>query len=130
MLITTSSSSMYFFQFLWCATKCPTSTGMTLMLIMVHIFFYFSIYFLVSLNFFLLFSFSLTLMSQGIAISIMAQLPSFLFTTTISGFLALISLSHWIITSQAVQWIFWAQAINHPCKEVFSQIAWVIYCLP
>ena len=31
---------------------------------------------------------------------------------------------------QAFQWIFWVQAINCPCKEVFSQIALVIYCLP
>ena len=31
---------------------------------------------------------------------------------------------------QAFQWIFWARAINCPCKEVFSQIAWVIYCPP
>ena len=38
-------------------------------------------------------------MSPGIEISIMSQLLSFLFTTTISSFLALISLSHCIITS-------------------------------
>ena len=47
-------------------------------------------------------SFLLTLMSPGVAISNMAQLFSFLFTTTISGFLALISLSHWIITSYKI----------------------------
>ena len=42
------------------------------------------------------FSFSLILMSPCIAISIMPQLLSFLITTTISGFLALIFLTHWI----------------------------------
>ena len=34
------------------------------------------------------------------------------------------------ICPQAFQWIFWAWAINHPCKQVFSQIAWAIYSLP
>ena len=31
---------------------------------------------------------------------------------------------------QAFQWIFCMQAINHPCKNVFSKIAQVIYCPP
>ena len=50
------------------------------------------------LNFFLLFLAN----SPGIAVSIMAQLLSFLFTRTVYGFLALISLSHWIITSSKI----------------------------
>ena len=48
------------------------------------------------------FSFSRTLMSPRIAKSIMIQLVSFLFTKTISGFLALISLSYWITTSHKI----------------------------
>ena len=44
----------------------------------------------------------LTLMSPGVAISIMEQLHSFLFPKTISGFPVLISLSHWIITSYKI----------------------------
>ena len=31
---------------------------------------------------------------------------------------------------QAFQWILCAQAINCPCKEVFSKLAWAIYCPP
>ena len=31
---------------------------------------------------------------------------------------------------QASEWIFYALAINRLCKEVFSKIAWVTYCLP
>ena len=69
---------------------------MTLMLLMFHILL---IYFFSSWYLSIFFcSFLLTLMSPGIAISIMAQLFSFLFTTSISSFLPLISLWHWIIT--------------------------------
>ena len=46
-------------------------------------------------------------MPPGIAISIMAQLLSFLLTPIISGFLALISLSHWIITFFIFNNTFW-----------------------
>ena len=69
--------------------SAPTTTGMTLMFLMFHILLislfsscYLSIFF---------FSFSLTLMYPGIAISVMAQPLLFLFTTAISGFPALIS---------------------------------------
>ena len=100
MHITTPRSSLHFFSFFDVLPSAPTTTGMTLMLLMFQILFislfrswYLSIFF---------FSFSLTLMSPHVAISIMAQLLSFLFTTTISGFLALISLSHWIITSHKI----------------------------
>ena len=31
---------------------------------------------------------------------------------------------------QTFQWIYWAWAINCKCKEVFSTIAWAIYCPP
>ena len=34
------------------------------------------------------------------------------------------------ISAQAFQWIFCMQAINSPCKEVFLQIVWAIYCPP
>ena len=100
MHITTPRSSLHFFSFFDVLPSAPTTTGMTLMLLMFQILFislfrswYLSIFF---------FCFSLTLMSPHVAISIMAQLLSFLFTTTISGFLALISLSHWIITSHKI----------------------------
>ena len=96
-LITTPSSSMHFSSFFDMLPNAPNTTGMTLMLLMFHILlisifssWYLSIFY---------FSFSLTLMSPIIAISIMAQILSFLFTTTISGFLAMISPSNWIITS-------------------------------
>ena len=99
-LITTPSSSIQFFSFFYVLPTDPTTTGITLMLLMLHIL-------LISLftsRYLSVFSFSfwLILMSLGMAISIMAQLLSFLFTTTISGFLALISLSHWIITTQKI----------------------------
>ena len=90
---------MHFFSFFDVLPSVPTTTGMTLMLLMFHIIliFLFSSWHLSIFSF----SFSLTLMSPGIAISIMAQLLSFLFTTTISGFLALISviLDHNIVQS-------------------------------
>ena len=82
-LLTTPSSSMHFFSFFDVLLSAPTTTGVTLMLLMFHIllisFFSSSVF---------SFSFSLTLTSPDIAISIMAQLISFLFTTTVSGFLA------------------------------------------
>ena len=43
-----------------------------------------------------------SLISPDLATSIMVQLLSFLFTATISGFLALIYVSYWIITSHKV----------------------------
>ena len=59
-------------------------------------------------------------MSPGIAISIMAQLLSFLFTTTISGFLALISLSHWIITSHKTFTSSFSTTPSGACSYHFS----------
>ena len=99
-LITTSSSSVHYFSFFDLLSSAPTTTGMTLMLLMFHILLIslFSSWYLSTFSF----SFSLTLMSPGIAIWTMAQLLSFLFTRTISGFIALISLSHWIITSRKI----------------------------
>ena len=88
-LITTPSFSMQFFSFFDLLPSAPTITGM----ISLFNFWYLSIVY---------FSFSLTLMSPVIGISIMAQPLSFLFTTTICGFRALISLSHWIITSHKI----------------------------
>ena len=35
-----------------------------------------------------------------------------------------------IMIFQAFQWIFCERAISRPCKEIFSQIVQVIYCLP
>ena len=69
---------MHFFSFFDVLPSVPTTTGMTLMLLMFHIIliFLFSSWHLSIFSF----SFSLTLMSPGIAISIMAQLLSFLFT--------------------------------------------------
>ena len=66
------------------------------------------------------FSFSLTLMSPGIALSIMAQLLSFLFTTAISGFLALISLSQWIITSHKIFTSSFSTTPSGACSYHFS----------
>ena len=71
-LIITPSSSMHFLSFFDVLPSAPTTTGVTLMLLMFHILLIslfnswcLSIYY---------FSFSQTLMSPGIAISIMAQL--------------------------------------------------------
>ena len=99
-LITTPSSSMHFFSFFDVLPSAPTTTGMTVMLLMFHILLIslFSSWYLLIFSF----PFSLTLMSPGIALSIIAQLLSFLFTATISGFLALIFLSHWILTSHKI----------------------------
>ena len=85
-------SSAVFFSFFDVLPSAPTTTGMTLMLLMFHILLIslFSIWYLSIFCF----SFSLTLMSPGVGISIVAQLLSFLFTATTSDFLALISLSH------------------------------------
>ena len=89
-LIRTPSSSMQFFSFFGVLPRIPTTTGMTLMFLMFHILLI-SLFSSSYLSIFS-FSFSLTLISPGIAISIMAQLLSLLFTTTISAFLALISI--------------------------------------
>ena len=99
-LITTPSSFMQFFSFFNVLSRAPTTTGMTLMLIMFHIL----LISLIRSSYLSIFSFyfSLTPISPVITISIMALLFSLLFTATISGFLILISLSHWIITSQKI----------------------------
>ena len=89
-----------FFSFFDVLPSALTTTGMTLMLLMFHILLI-SLFSSWYLSFFS-FSFSLTLMSPGIVISIMAQLLSFSFTRTISDFLVLIFLSHWIITSYKI----------------------------
>ena len=88
---------MQFFSFFNVQPSVLTITGMALMLLMFHILLIpvFNSWYL---NFFLLFLAN----SPGIAVSIMAQLLSFLFTRTVYGFLALISLSHWIITSSKI----------------------------
>ena len=82
---------MHFCSFFNVLPSGPTTTGMTLMLLIIHVLLIslFSSWYLSNFSF----SFLLTLMSWGIAMSIMAQLPSFLFSTTISGFLALISVT-------------------------------------
>ena len=79
-----------FFSFFDELPSAPNTTGMTLMLLMFHILLIslFSSWYLSIFSFF----FSLTLMPTGIAISIMAQFLSFLFTTTISGVLLLLLL--------------------------------------
>ena len=84
---------------LWCATKSPVTTGMTLMFLM----FYILLISLFSSWCFSIFAFLFlpNLMSPGIRILIMALL-SFLFTATMSASLGLISLSQWIITSQKI----------------------------
>ena len=64
-------------------------------------------------------TFSLTLMSLGIAISIMAQLFPFLFTTTISGSLASISQSHWIITSHKIFTSSFSATSSRACSYHF-----------
>ena len=109
---------MHFFSFFNILPSAPTTTGMTLMLIMFYILlislsssWYLSIF---------PFSFSLTHMCSGIAISIMAQLPSFLFTRTLSGFLALISLSHWIITSHRIFSSSFSTTPSGACSHHFS----------
>ena len=96
-VLITLSSSMQFFSFFNVQPSVLTITGMALMLLMFHILLIpvFNSWYL---NFFLLFLAN----SPGIAVSIMAQLLSFLFTRTVYGFLALISLSHWIITSSKI----------------------------
>ena len=90
-LITPPSSSMQFLSFFDVLPSAPTTTRLTLMFLMFHILLI-SLFISWYLSFFS-FSFSRTIMSPSIAISIMTQLLSFLFTTTMSGFLAL-SLCH------------------------------------
>ena len=117
-LITTPSSSMHFFSFLDVLSRAPTTTGMSLMLLMFHtlLISLFSSWYLSIFSF----SFSLTLMSTGTAISIMAQLHSLLFTTTTSGFLDLISLSHWIITSHKIFTSSFSTTPSGACSYHFS----------
>ena len=111
---------MHFFSFFDVLSSVPTTTGMSLMLLMFHILLIsvFSSWYLSIFSF----SFSLTLMSPGIAISIMAQLLSFLFTTTISGFLALISLSHWIITSHKILTSSFLTTPSRACSYRFQVV--------
>ena len=106
---------MHFFSFFNILPSAPTTTGMTLMLIMFYILLIslFSSWYLSIFSF----SFSLTLMSPGIAISIMAQLLSFLFTKTLSGFLALIFVSHWIISSHKSSLLHFQQ---HPLDHIHT----------
>ena len=111
-LITTPSSSMHFFSFFDMLPSTSTTTGMTLMLLMFHILLI-SVFSSWYLNF--CFSFSLTLMSPGIVISIMAQLLSFNY-----GFLALISLSHWIITSHKIFTSSFSTTPSGACSYHFS----------
>ena len=108
----TTSSSMHFFSFFDVLPSAPTTTGMTLMLLMFHILLI-SVFSSWYLNF--CFSFSLTLMSPGIVISIMAQLLSFNY-----GFLALISLSHWIITSHKIFTSSFSTTPSGACSYHFS----------
>ena len=119
MLITTPSSSMQFFSFFDVLLRAPTTISMTSMLLMFHFFFHISLFSLWYLLIFS-FSFSLTLMSQGKAISIMVQLFSFLFTTIISDFLAMISLSHWIITSHKLFTSLFSTKPSGACSYYFS----------
>ena len=118
MLITTPSSSMQFFSFFDVLLRAPTTISMTSMLLMFHFFLIslFSLWYLLIFSF----SFSLTLMSQGKAISIMVQLFSFLFTTIISDFLAMISLSHWIITSHKLFTFLFSTKPSGACSYYFS----------
>ena len=101
-LITIPSSSKHFFSLFDVLSNVPITSGMTLMILMFHILSIslFSSWYLSIFSF----SFLLTLMSPGLAISVMAQLFSFLFTTVISGFLSLISVTlyHEIITSHKI----------------------------
>ena len=80
-VLITPSSSMHFFSFFDVLPSATTTTGMTLMLPVFHILLIslFSSWYLSIISF----SFSLPLMR--IAISIMVQLLSLLFTTTITG---------------------------------------------
>ena len=118
MLITTPSSSMQFFSFFDVLLRASTTISMTSMLLMFHFFLIslFSLWYLLIFSF----SFSLTLMSQGKAISIMVQLFSFLFTTIISDFLAMISLSHWIITSHKLFTSLFSTKPSGACSYYFS----------
>ena len=109
---------MHFFSFFDVLPSAPTTTEMTLMLLIFHIFLI-SLFGSWYLSFFS-FSFSLTLMSPCIVISIMAQLLSFSFTRTISDFLALISLSHWIITSYKIFTSSFSTTPSRACSYHFS----------
>ena len=84
------------------------------------------------------FSFSLTLMSPDIPISIMAQLLSFLFTTTISGFLALISVKldhnipqhlHFFISNNTF-WSMFIPFFTRIFNELFLQHYHAFSCIP
>ena len=104
-LITTLSSSIQFFSFLDALPSALAPPGMTLMFLMFHILlislfssWYFSIFFLLFL--------ANSYVSRYRKINY-AQLPSFLFTTAIYGFLSLISLSHWMITSHKITFSFY-----------------------
>ena len=118
MLITTSSSSLQLFSFFDVLPAVLTTTGMTFMLLMFHILLI-SLFSSWYLSIFSL-SFLLTFMSSGKAISIMTQLLSFLFTTAISGFLALISLSDWTITSHKIFTSSFSATISGECSYHFS----------
>ena len=121
MLITTSSSSLHFFNFLDVLQSALTITEMTLMLLMFNILLI-SVFSSCYLSIFS-FSFSLTLVSPDITISIMPRLLSFLsflFTAAISGFLPLISQSHWIITSHKIFTFSFSTTPSGACSYHFS----------
>ena len=82
-----------------------------ILLISVFSFWYFSIF---------SFSFLLTLKAPGMAISIMAQILSFLFTTIVSVFLALASISHWIMTSHKIFTTSFSTTPSGACSYYFS----------
>ena len=66
-------------------------------------------------------------MSPGIAIPIMTQLLSFLFTTAISGFLAFISLSHWIVTPTKSSLLHFQRHILEHVHTIFQFFSGYIF---
>ena len=117
MLITTPSS-MHFSSFVDVLPSAPTITRMTLMLLMFHILliFLFSSWYISIFSF----SFSLTLYVFRYCNINYGTTSLILFTTTISGFLALISLSHWIITSIGIFTSTFSTTPSGACSYYFS----------
>ena len=131
-LITTPSSSMYFFQFLWFSTKCPFFDLPSLIchqvLLMFHIFFYFSIYFLVSLIFFLLFFINSYVsrysnINYGPASLILIHYNNIWFSCLDPS----VTLDHNI---PGLSMNILSAGDKSTVQRDFSQIARVIYCLP
>ena len=121
MLITIPISSMQFFSFFDVHPIAPTITGMTLIVQMFQILLisFFSSWYLSIFSF----SFLLILISPDIAISIVAQLLSFLFTTTIPSFLAFIFLSYCIITFHKIFWSMFIPLCSYVHRLIFSCIS-------